>query len=249
MTFKPAIWYPITVVLSAFNLVAVGFTAAEPWHAATHAALALGFGLWAQRLRQGLRGRGADWVRTLSTGRVASWDGAACGRGGRARRVRPRARGEHSLVVRRNPRPTVAAHRTRRLAGDHCCPGVSDGACRGSRAGSIVAARLAEQLGARDQFRSYAGGRVARSFALVLSSQSSKPRSHGTNGWHHVASENRDPRLRLSGGLHRAGRKSHAGGRGGRRSSLADQGTCGRLREAAPHPAYLHRLPRAAARS
>src|SRR2546425_11485470 len=56
MTFKPAIWYPITVVLSAFNLVAVGFTAAEPWHAATHAALALGFGLWAQRLRQGLRG-------------------------------------------------------------------------------------------------------------------------------------------------------------------------------------------------
>src|SRR5207249_7926717 len=58
MTFKPAIWYPITVVLSAFNLVAVGFTAAEPWHAATHAALALGFGLWAQRLRQGLRGSG-----------------------------------------------------------------------------------------------------------------------------------------------------------------------------------------------
>ena len=52
MTFKPAIWYPIAVVLSAFNLVAVGFTAAEPWHAATHAALALGFGLWAQRLRQ-----------------------------------------------------------------------------------------------------------------------------------------------------------------------------------------------------
>src|SRR5207245_2776389 len=104
------------------------------------------------------RGRGADWVRTLSTGRVASWDGAACGRGGRARRVRPRARGEHSLVVRRNPRPTVAAHRTRRLAGDHCCPGVSDGACRGSRAGSIVAARLAEQLGARDQFRSTPAG-------------------------------------------------------------------------------------------
>lgn len=59
MTFKPAIWYPIAVVLSAVNLVAVGFTAdpAEPWHAAIHAALALGFGLWAQRLRQG---RGAS---------------------------------------------------------------------------------------------------------------------------------------------------------------------------------------------
>src|SRR2546427_11025790 len=66
MTFKPAIWYPITVVLSAFNLVAVGFTAAEPWPAATHAALALGFGLWAQRPRQGLRGsrlRGGSELR------------------------------------------------------------------------------------------------------------------------------------------------------------------------------------------
>ena len=55
MTFKPAIWYPIAVVLSAINLVAVGFAAGEPqpWHAALHAALALAFGLWAQRLRQG----------------------------------------------------------------------------------------------------------------------------------------------------------------------------------------------------
>ena len=55
MTFKPAIWYPIAVVLSAINLVAVGFAAGEPqpWHAGIHAALALAFGLWAQRLRQG----------------------------------------------------------------------------------------------------------------------------------------------------------------------------------------------------
>jgi hypothetical protein len=55
MTFKPAIWYPISIVLSAINLVAVGFAAGEPqpWHAATHAALALAFGLWSQRLRQG----------------------------------------------------------------------------------------------------------------------------------------------------------------------------------------------------
>src|SRR2546428_9628695 len=51
MTFKPAIWYPIAVVLSVFNLVSVAIVA-EPWHATIHAALALGFGLCAQRLRQ-----------------------------------------------------------------------------------------------------------------------------------------------------------------------------------------------------
>jgi hypothetical protein len=52
MTFKPAIWYPIAVVLSIINLVAVWFAAAEPWHASIHAALALAFGLWAHRLRR-----------------------------------------------------------------------------------------------------------------------------------------------------------------------------------------------------
>jgi hypothetical protein len=56
MTFKPAIWQPIAIVLSAINLVAVGFAMGEPLHAATHAGLALGFGLWAQRLRQGRAG-------------------------------------------------------------------------------------------------------------------------------------------------------------------------------------------------
>ncbi len=58
MTFKRAIWYPIAVVLSVINLVGVGFAAGEPqpWHAAIHAALALAFGLWAQRLRQGPAG-------------------------------------------------------------------------------------------------------------------------------------------------------------------------------------------------
>jgi hypothetical protein len=58
MTFKPALWYPIAIVLSAINLVAVGFAAgeAEPWHAAIHSALALAFGLWAQRLRRLPRG-------------------------------------------------------------------------------------------------------------------------------------------------------------------------------------------------
>jgi hypothetical protein len=58
MRFKPAIWFPIAIVLSALNLVAVGFAAGEPepWHAGIHAALALVFGLWAQRLRQAPRG-------------------------------------------------------------------------------------------------------------------------------------------------------------------------------------------------
>jgi hypothetical protein len=52
MTFKPAIWFPIAVVLSVGNLVSVPFTTAEPWHATAHAVLALAFGLWAQRLRK-----------------------------------------------------------------------------------------------------------------------------------------------------------------------------------------------------
>jgi hypothetical protein len=58
MTFKPALWKPIAFVLGAVNLVAVGFAAgaAEPYHAAGHAALALAFGLWAQRLGQSPRG-------------------------------------------------------------------------------------------------------------------------------------------------------------------------------------------------
>lgn len=55
MTFKPAIWQPIAVVLSVINVAAVGMAAqaAEPWHAAGHAALGLVFGLWAQRMRRG----------------------------------------------------------------------------------------------------------------------------------------------------------------------------------------------------
>jgi hypothetical protein len=58
MTFKPAIWYPIAVGLSVLNVLGVWFAVrpADPWHATTHAALAVAFGLWAQRLRQGPRG-------------------------------------------------------------------------------------------------------------------------------------------------------------------------------------------------
>ena len=60
MTFKPAVWRPIAAILSVVNIVAVGFAAgsAEPWHAATHAVLAVALGLWAQHLRPGPAGGG-----------------------------------------------------------------------------------------------------------------------------------------------------------------------------------------------
>ena len=62
MTFKPALWRPIAFGLSALNLVAVGFAAstAEPWHAGIHAALAVAFGSWAQRLRRAPGGANRD---------------------------------------------------------------------------------------------------------------------------------------------------------------------------------------------
>ena len=52
MTFKRKIWLPISLVLSVVNLGAVWFAATpgEPAHATLHAALALAFGVWAQRL-------------------------------------------------------------------------------------------------------------------------------------------------------------------------------------------------------
>jgi hypothetical protein len=58
MTFKPALWRPIAVILSAVNLAGAGFAvgAAEPWHASVHVALALAFGFWAERLRPGTGG-------------------------------------------------------------------------------------------------------------------------------------------------------------------------------------------------
>src|ERR1700741_1676331 len=54
MTFKPAIWRPISIGLSVINLVAAAFAAgsAEPLHASVHVALGLALGVWAQRLRQ-----------------------------------------------------------------------------------------------------------------------------------------------------------------------------------------------------
>ncbi len=54
MPFKPRTWYPIAVALSVLNVAGFGYAVAraEPVHAATHAVLALAFGLWAQRLRR-----------------------------------------------------------------------------------------------------------------------------------------------------------------------------------------------------
>lgn len=51
MNLKRPIWYPIAVALSVVNVAAAGFAAGEPRHAAVHVALALAFGVWAQRLR------------------------------------------------------------------------------------------------------------------------------------------------------------------------------------------------------
>lgn len=52
MVSRTQVWNAVLVVLSAANLVAVWFAVGPdepPWHATTHAALALGFGLWALR--------------------------------------------------------------------------------------------------------------------------------------------------------------------------------------------------------
>lgn len=64
MRFKPNIWHPISAVLSVANVAGVGLAAqaAEPIHAAVHAALAVAFGLWSLRLRQRSTG-GDDRVR------------------------------------------------------------------------------------------------------------------------------------------------------------------------------------------
>lgn len=54
MTFKPALWYPIAVLLTVANVVGVWFATSPtpPWHATIHAGLAVAAGLWARRLRQ-----------------------------------------------------------------------------------------------------------------------------------------------------------------------------------------------------
>lgn len=58
MKFKPKIWFPIAAVLSAANVASVYIAAlpGEAWHATLHGALAVAFGVWAQRLYVRLRG-------------------------------------------------------------------------------------------------------------------------------------------------------------------------------------------------
>jgi hypothetical protein len=53
MTFKPATWQPIALVLSVLNWVGAGLAMGqgEPVHATVHIALGVAFALWAQRLR------------------------------------------------------------------------------------------------------------------------------------------------------------------------------------------------------
>ncbi len=114
--------------------------------------------LWGSLMREGVaagrvggqrrRGRGAHWVRALPTGLFASSNGASCGRRGRSRGLRPCGRSERSLAVRRSPRPTIASPRAARLAGHHSYSRVSCGTCRRGRAGSLLAAQLAEQRNA-----------------------------------------------------------------------------------------------------
>ncbi len=50
MALNPRIWYPIAVGATVLNVVSAAFFTGA--HAGAHAVLAVGFGVWAQRLRQ-----------------------------------------------------------------------------------------------------------------------------------------------------------------------------------------------------
>lgn len=63
MTFKPAFWFPVTVGLTLLNVLGVIAFASEPLHATVHGVLALGFGVWALRLRKGPGGAAVDEVQ------------------------------------------------------------------------------------------------------------------------------------------------------------------------------------------
>ncbi len=52
MKFKPSTWYPIALILSGLNLIAVPIYSGDGMHAMAHGIAALAFGLWAQRLKQ-----------------------------------------------------------------------------------------------------------------------------------------------------------------------------------------------------
>lgn len=65
MALNPRIWFPIAVVASGLNLVGAAFYTGT--HAGMHAALAVGFGLWAQRLRERAASGGPQQVEAGTT--------------------------------------------------------------------------------------------------------------------------------------------------------------------------------------
>lgn len=64
MWFKHRAWIPVAWILSAANVGAVWFAArpGEPWHASTHALLAVALAIGAQRLQQRRRSTPASDV-------------------------------------------------------------------------------------------------------------------------------------------------------------------------------------------
>ena len=55
MNLKSPRWFPIAVVASVLNVVAIWFATGSAWHATIHGALAASFGIWAGRLQHQLR--------------------------------------------------------------------------------------------------------------------------------------------------------------------------------------------------
>jgi hypothetical protein len=77
MAMNPRVWYPVAAILSAVNVAGVAFAVlpGEPWHATIHAALAVGFGVWAQslRIRRQASRNSADFLNQL--GQHFQWQG------------------------------------------------------------------------------------------------------------------------------------------------------------------------------
>ena len=66
LAFKHPVWFPIALLLSIGNVVAVWFAAREvppePLHATIHAVLGVAFGFWAHRLRLASRARASHQI-------------------------------------------------------------------------------------------------------------------------------------------------------------------------------------------
>ena len=69
MALNPKVWYPVAVGAAVLNLVAVPFFMGT--HSAMHAVLAVGFGLWAQRLRQRAQSAGGAEQSQVEGGTTA----------------------------------------------------------------------------------------------------------------------------------------------------------------------------------